>query len=190
MLWSYLYYYFIYVNDLPILFMVASLALGQLSLTLGHWLPCACEITLIDMGKEPLGPTLLTGINLIPACISNLIYYEIWDEITCPFANSNGTTIEVWEWINNFMALYWTCDYLSMLGLKSIHVSKMGPWTLTTTNTMCCEPGFTCIEISFTKAERLSRWPYCHDCLWWWLLNHCGLMLPCGSIDLDQHWLR
>ena len=25
--------------------------------------------------------------------------------------------------------LYWTCDYLSMLGLKLIHVSKRGPWT-------------------------------------------------------------
>ena len=42
-------------------------------------------------------------------------------------------TVEVWEWMINFIPLYCTCDYLSMLGLKLIHVSKRGPKTVNMT---------------------------------------------------------
>ena len=53
---------------------------------------------------------------------------NVWDEITYPFPNFNGTAVEVWEWISNFILLtfYNGCNYLSMLSLKSIYVSK-GP---------------------------------------------------------------
>ena len=27
---------------------------------------------------------------------------KMWDEITYPFLNVNGYTVEVWEWMNNF----------------------------------------------------------------------------------------
>ena len=27
----------------------------------------------------------------------------MWDEITYPFLNVNGATVEVWEWISNFI---------------------------------------------------------------------------------------
>ena len=27
---------------------------------------------------------------------------KVWDEITYPFPNFNGATVEVWEWISNF----------------------------------------------------------------------------------------
>ena len=33
--------------------------------------------------------------------ISNNIHYKVWGEITYPFVNFNGRTIEVWEWISN-----------------------------------------------------------------------------------------
>ena len=33
--------------------------------------------------------------------ISNYIHYEIWDEITYPFLNANGATIDVREWISD-----------------------------------------------------------------------------------------
>ena len=73
-------------------------------------------------------PHLLTWINLIPAGISNYIHYKVWHEITYPFPNFNGATIEVWEWISNFIPqFYRACDYLSMLVLKLNHVSKRGP---------------------------------------------------------------
>ena len=32
-----------------------------------------------------------------------------------------------WNYIST---LYWACDYLSMLGLNLVHVSKRGPWCL------------------------------------------------------------
>ena len=28
---------------------------------------------------------------------------KVWDEITCPFPNFNSSTVEVWEWISNFI---------------------------------------------------------------------------------------
>ena len=48
----------------------------------------------------------------------------MWDEITYPFPRFNGTTVKVWESISNFYSLYMAYDYLTMLGLKLIHVSK------------------------------------------------------------------
>ena len=35
--------------------------------------------------------------------ISNCIRYNVWDEITDPSPNFNGATVEVWEWISNFI---------------------------------------------------------------------------------------
>ena len=61
---------------------------------------------------------------------------KVWDEITYPFPNFNGTAVNVWDEITypfpNFngcvhLTLYNGCHYLSMLGLKLIHVSKRGP---------------------------------------------------------------
>ena len=46
------------------------------------------------------GPLLLT---LIPAWIGNHMPCKVWDQITYPFPNFNGSTVEVWEWINNFI---------------------------------------------------------------------------------------
>ena len=43
-----------------------------------------------------LGPLLLTWINFNPHMdISNYIHYTVWDEITYPFLNFNGATVEV-----------------------------------------------------------------------------------------------
>ena len=39
----------------------------------------------------------------IPPWISNYIQYNMWDEITYPFPNFNGATVEVWEWISDFI---------------------------------------------------------------------------------------
>ena len=35
------------------------------------------------------------GLPLIPAWISNYIHYKEWGEITYPFLNFNGVTVEV-----------------------------------------------------------------------------------------------
>ena len=39
--------------------------------------------------------------------ISKYIQYNVWDEITYPFSNFNGCTVEVWEWIR-FVILHFT----------------------------------------------------------------------------------
>ena len=46
------------------------------------------------------------------------------DEITYPFINLNGATVEVKEWISNFISLSWACDYLAILELKLNHVNE------------------------------------------------------------------
>ena len=57
-------------------------------------------------------PLILTGsipgvsfkrLTLIPTWISKYIHYKVWNEITYSFTNFNGTTVKVWEWINNFI---------------------------------------------------------------------------------------
>ena len=53
------------------------------------------------------------------------MFSKVWGEITHPFLNFNGATIEVYEWISNFIPHF--TDYLSMLGLKLNLISKRGP---------------------------------------------------------------
>ena len=57
----------------------------------GHYIDCVC---VIDMS---------IGYTLFPAWIGNYIQYKVSDEIIYPFPNFNGTAVEVWEWINNFI---------------------------------------------------------------------------------------
>ena len=47
------------------------------------------------------GPFHYRGLTLIPALMNDYIHYKMWDEITYPFLNFNGATVEVWEWITN-----------------------------------------------------------------------------------------
>ena len=56
--------------------------------------------------RASMGHTIYHGSMLrtiIHAWISNHIHYNAWDEMTHPFPNFNGTTVEVWEWISNFI---------------------------------------------------------------------------------------
>ena len=50
--------------------------------------------------------------------------YKAWDEITYPLRSFNGCTIEFGEWANNYLTFSWAYDYLFMLGLKLIYVTK------------------------------------------------------------------
>ena len=55
--------------------------------------------------------------------ISNHIHYHLWDEITYPFPNFNGTVVEVWKWISILIPHFiMGCNQLSITGLKLIHV--------------------------------------------------------------------
>ena len=48
----------------------------------------SCEIALS-------APFYEHGLNLILAWISNYTHYRVWDEITYPFLNFNGATVDV-----------------------------------------------------------------------------------------------
>ena len=56
---------------------------------------------------------------LIPAWISNHIYYKVWDVITYPFPNFNGATVEVWEWVNISSHAFLGMWLLIHVGIKS-----------------------------------------------------------------------
>ena len=45
---------------------------------------------------------LLTWITLNSSMDDNHMPSKVWDEITYPFPNFNGCTVELWEWISNF----------------------------------------------------------------------------------------
>ena len=50
------------------------------------------------------GPFYYHGLTLmIAAGISNHMPCEVWDEITYPFPNFNGATVEACEWISYFI---------------------------------------------------------------------------------------
>ena len=51
---------------------------------------------------------------------------KVWHEITYPSPNYNGATVDVWERVHD-ATLNNGCNYLSMMGLKLIHVSKIDP---------------------------------------------------------------
>ena len=57
----------------------------------------------------------------------------MWDKIIYPFLSFNVATVEVWEWISNFIPHFTgACDCLFIMELKLIHVGKRGPsWCLT-----------------------------------------------------------
>ena len=59
------------------------------------------------------------GSTLIPAWISNHMASKVWNEITYLFVNFNDATIEVWEWISNFIP-HLTMDVIIILvGIKA-----------------------------------------------------------------------
>ena len=51
---------------------------------------------LIDSVRHSSGP-------FYSIWVSNYIHYKMWDEITYIFPNYNGLTVEVWEWIRDFI---------------------------------------------------------------------------------------
>ena len=84
------------------------------------------------------------GYLLVFKCISHHIQDTAWDEITYPFPNVNGGTVEVWEWINHLM-----------LGLKLNHFSERGPKWFGTSH-------FTHIpQGDFTGTEKNVYLPSC-----------------------------
>ena len=60
-------------------------------------------------------------LTWIPAWINIHMPSKVWDEITYPFPNFNGATVEVWEWISNYIPHFMM---MSLLIHAAIKVSK------------------------------------------------------------------
>ena len=64
------------------------------------------------------------GLTLIPTRISNHMSNKVLGEITYPFPNSSGATVEIWEWISNFITHYMMYVITYQCRFKLNHVSK------------------------------------------------------------------
>ena len=42
--------------------------------------------------------------NIDKPWVSKHMPCKVWDKITYPFTNFNGSTVELWEWLNNFIS--------------------------------------------------------------------------------------
>ena len=63
-----------------------------------HYLSQCCPKSL-----SPYGVTRPQWVKPRKDRISNYIHYKVWDEITYPLPIFNAATVEVWEWIRNFI---------------------------------------------------------------------------------------
>ena len=52
---------------------------------------------------------------------------KAWDEITYPFPNFNGATVEVWEWISNFIPHLMMDELLIHSGFTLKYITKKAP---------------------------------------------------------------
>ena len=86
------------------------------------WLPAFR----LKKGLDDMGLLLYAGLTLIPAWISNYMPSKVRSGIIHPFPNFIGVAVEVWNGKVISPTLNNGCNYLCMLGLKLVHVSKSG----------------------------------------------------------------
>ena len=125
----------------------------------------------IVKGAGNQGPPLLTWI-------SNYIFYKMWDEVIYPFPNFIGCTVEVWEWLSNFIShlsgqvITYPCrDWTS-----SLLVSKGGPGSVI----LCLHRNWrvrSLVEITHIANHKILRY-------WWHGHVKTGhvLMLATGQL--------
>ena len=82
-----------------------------------------------ESGKHPFpgtwGPFYRHVLTLIPAWISNHMHRKVWDEVSYPLPNFNNSTVEVMEWISNFI------PYFIVNQIKSNHQFIRTHWSHT-----------------------------------------------------------
>ena len=65
---------------------------------------CQCNLMLHYIRGAPFTDMVYSKFQRgLIAWIDDYIHHTVWDEITHPFPNFNGCTVEVWEWISNFI---------------------------------------------------------------------------------------
>ena len=84
-----------------------------------HLTEVSLKKLLIQTSLNHSGPFYKHWLTLIPAWTSNHKPSKVWDEIIHPFLNFNGCTVEVEEWISNYIPHF-------IIDMISMHVGKMG----------------------------------------------------------------
>ena len=87
--------------------------------------------------RLPCSPFYQHGLTLIPAQISNHMLRKLWNEITSPLKNFNGSTIEVLEWISNFIS------HIRWHRLLT-HICITQPQWVKVDDTLLCHQGTSC----------------------------------------------
>ena len=77
------------------------------------------------------GPFTNMVITNIPAWMSNHMSSKGWYEITYPYPNFNGCTVEVWDWINDFLPYILMGVIHAGIELNNVRKSNPPPPTLT-----------------------------------------------------------
>ena len=80
---------------------------------------------------DQLRPFWLTWLTLIPAWINNHMQSKMSGEFTDPFPNFSFPTVEVWEWISNFIPHFIMNVILYPLHFCCLtHKCFVNPWRL------------------------------------------------------------
>ena len=92
-----------------------------------YWMLLLIDVIISDKLCVPK-LLLLNGLTLIPGWIDNHVHHNVWNEITYPFPNLDGTTVEVREWISKFIPRFTGHMIIFHVGMKIyfVHVSKRG----------------------------------------------------------------
>ena len=128
------------------------------------------------------------------------MHSKLWYEITYPFLNFNSCTVEIWEWISDFIS-HFIIDviWLSMLGLKLNHVSKRAPDQCPNVMSLVC----CCYYLLRTSGPVKINWPNsCQHhvghmtltlnaccCQTDWLRFYCYLVISCLPVDLVSRFV-
>ena len=129
----------------------------------------------------------------------------MWDEITYPFPYFNSVTVEVWEWISNFIShFYWPCDYLSKVGSNSSCTMGRASCTNKEVEHKSKTPNICCLSTHQTDTNliltvlgqtkigliwisqtclKLSAQLMCYEDI---LLSHCNTLCDIMSLLLDE----
>ena len=95
------------------------------------WCICVTECSLVKFClSRSRCPLCWHGLALISAWISIHMPSNVWDEITYPFPNFNGCTVEVSEWISNFTPQFimWVIAYPCWGSSKTFSVKGSPDW--------------------------------------------------------------
>ena len=125
--------------------------------------------------------SIATKLALIPVWINNYIRFKMCDENTYPSSNCNGAAVEVWEWVSDFITLYWACDYLSMLWHKFTYVNARCPSNPFSTFSLIAKNS---IGTSSEYVHEITN-NYTPYFLWHVIIHHCPNLT---AIYLKHHW--